>query len=954
MLYRLNFTRRLRNQALLLQGIALLLLLLLNALPATAALIQSPSDLRQYETFILPNQLRVLVVSDPQADKAAAALNIQVGSNANPPGREGLAHFLEHMLFLGTEKYPEADAYQQFISANGGSHNAFTAYDQTTFFFDIKADALPDALDRFAQFFIAPLFSPDYVDRERHAVHSEFKAKIRDDGRRLYVASKLAMNPKHPYSRFMVGNLDTLSDRDGASIRDDLIQFYETHYSANLMSLVVIGPDSTESLHRLAEQTFSAVPDRHLIAQATREPLYSPQRLPLQTDVKTLMQTRQLQLTFPVDPVREHWRIKPLDYIASQIGYEGAGSLLSRLKALGWARALGASTGLDLAHSATFDVSIELTDDGFAHYQQVVALFFDYVERLKQQGVQVSLYDEEAQLAATRFRFLERGEPIHEATRLAGRMPLYPIVHLLDAPYRYDYFDPGLIRHYLDQLNPNNLMLLRAAPDLATTERTPRYEIDYSLHPPAQAALALWQHPQPDAALQVRATNPFIAKQFGLIEPTQAQQAPTAIWHRDDARLWYLPDQTFKVPRADFYFALLSPSANASARNAMLSTLYTRMVDDRLNETLYDASLAGLDVQLYPHLRGVSLRISGYNDREPVLLDTLLDEMTKLPASQARFERLKHELQEELENEAKQKPYNQTFAALYCALMPEWTATQKLDALQALSLDDLRQFQPQLFQHARLRLLAHGNLSADTATQMAQKVHATLLTQDNQATASELPVVQLPAGQRLYDTLDIEHNDSALTLYLQGADTAVNTRAEVALLNEIISTPFYNELRTERQLGYIVFSTYMPLRQVAGLALVVQSPVSDPVALEREYDRFLDEMTRLVETLPEAQLDGFKQSLIARINQQDNRLSDRSERLWRELDRGNTAFDTREQLSAATRAIDGKQLLVRLQQLRQRQLALRSFGNQVAGGSREDDTSALMALKSQAQFVPGS
>ena len=79
----------------------------LAAVPAGAVEVgKSPTDSRDYLAFTLDNGLGVLVVSDPFADKAAAALDVNVGSGSNPEGREGLAHFLEHMLFLGTERYP--------------------------------------------------------------------------------------------------------------------------------------------------------------------------------------------------------------------------------------------------------------------------------------------------------------------------------------------------------------------------------------------------------------------------------------------------------------------------------------------------------------------------------------------------------------------------------------------------------------------------------------------------------------------------------------------------------------------------------------------------------------------------------------------------------------------------------------------------------------------------------
>src|SRR5690606_4911268 len=137
---------------------------------------KSPNDRREYRAVVLDNGLKVLLVSDPQTDKAAASLDVDVGSGSDPLAYSGLTHFLEHMLFLGTEKYPRAGEYQEFIGSHGGGHNAYTAYENTNYYFDIDKGWLEEALDRFSQFFIAPLFTPEYVDRERNAVHSEYQS----------------------------------------------------------------------------------------------------------------------------------------------------------------------------------------------------------------------------------------------------------------------------------------------------------------------------------------------------------------------------------------------------------------------------------------------------------------------------------------------------------------------------------------------------------------------------------------------------------------------------------------------------------------------------------------------------------------------------------------------------------------------------------------------------------
>ena len=147
--------------------------------------IKSPNDSRVYKAFKLENGLKCVVISDPEADEAAAALDVNVGSASEPDDALGLAHFLEHMLFMGSEKYPDESYYSTFIGANGGSDNAYTDLENTNFQFSVAAHKLQEALDIFAQFFICPLMKPDCVEREMKAVDSEHSKNINSDVWRL-------------------------------------------------------------------------------------------------------------------------------------------------------------------------------------------------------------------------------------------------------------------------------------------------------------------------------------------------------------------------------------------------------------------------------------------------------------------------------------------------------------------------------------------------------------------------------------------------------------------------------------------------------------------------------------------------------------------------------------------------------------------------------------------------
>lgn len=228
---------------------------------------KSPQDNREYRGLHLENGLKVLLVSDPSTDKAAAALTVDVGHMCDPEALPGLAHFCEHMLFLGTKKYPNENAYSTFLSENGGSSNASTYADNTKYFFDVVPNELEGALDRFAQFFIAPLFTESATDREINAVNSEHEKNLAIDIWRIRQVTKSLADPKHPYSRFGTGNKKTLADdplAQGINVREELIRFHEKWYSANIMCLAVYGKDSLDDLENMVNSKFSGIVNKNV------------------------------------------------------------------------------------------------------------------------------------------------------------------------------------------------------------------------------------------------------------------------------------------------------------------------------------------------------------------------------------------------------------------------------------------------------------------------------------------------------------------------------------------------------------------------------------------------------------------------------------------------------------------------------------------------------------------
>jgi insulysin len=210
----------------------------------------------------LPNALEALLIHDATADVSAAALDCRVGHFSDPGDLPGLAHLTEHMLFLGTAKYPEEDYFRSYLSQHGGSTNASTSTENTRYHFDVSAEYLQEGLDIFAAFFTAPLLRKDSIEREMKAVDSENGKNLLLDNFRLYQLEKSTASPLHPFHKFGTGNLSTLGN--DPLVHERMAAFYRTHYSASVMKLAVLGRESLDELEALVACKFGEIPNSNI------------------------------------------------------------------------------------------------------------------------------------------------------------------------------------------------------------------------------------------------------------------------------------------------------------------------------------------------------------------------------------------------------------------------------------------------------------------------------------------------------------------------------------------------------------------------------------------------------------------------------------------------------------------------------------------------------------------
>ena len=164
---------------------------------------KSKNDKNNYLFKILPNGLKTLIISDLTTNKSAACLIVNVGHLVDNEEVPGIAHFCEHMLFMGSKNYTDVNYFQKFLQKNGGNSNAYTTLDKTCFYYDVSNEFFNESLHIFSQYFISPLFDKNYIEKEMNAVDSENQKNISNDIWRLSQLRKSESNPESCFNKFL-------------------------------------------------------------------------------------------------------------------------------------------------------------------------------------------------------------------------------------------------------------------------------------------------------------------------------------------------------------------------------------------------------------------------------------------------------------------------------------------------------------------------------------------------------------------------------------------------------------------------------------------------------------------------------------------------------------------------------------------------------------------------------
>ncbi|XP_054469231.1 nardilysin-like [Anoplopoma fimbria] len=842
--------------------------------------------------------------------QSAAALCVGVGSFSDPSDLPGLAHFLEHMVFMGSEKYPSENGFDAFLKKHGGSDNASTDCERTIFQFDVQRKSFKEALDRWAQFFICPLMIRDAIDREVEAVDSEYQlAKPSDSHRKEMLFGGLA-KPGHPMGKFCWGNAQTLKHepkKKKINVYKRLRAFWKKHYSAHYMTLAVQSKEKLDTLEKWVREIFSKVPNNALSKPDFSEML-DPFGTPAFNQLYRVVPVRKvhaLNITWALPPQEKYYRVKPLHYISWLIGHEGTGSILSVLRKKCWALALfggNSETGFDQNTTySIFSISITLTDEGFQNFYQVTHLVFQYLKMLQTLGPQQRVYEEIQKIEANEFHYQEQIDPIEYVEDICENMQLFPKEDFLTGDQLMFEFDPEVISGALSLLTPEkaNLMLLSPEHEGQCPLREKWFGTQYSVEDIQQEWMEQWTgNLELNSDLTLPAENKFIATDFSL-KPSDCPDTefPVRIADSDRGCLWYKKDNKFKIPKAYIRFHLISPVIQQSAKNVVLFDLLVNILGHNLAEPAYEAEVAQLEYKLVAGEHGLVIKVKGFNHKLPLMFHLIIDHLADFSASPDVFSMFAEQLKKTYFNILIKPEKLGKDVRLLMLEHCRWSMVEKYQALMAgLTSDDLMDFSRSLRAELYAEGLVQGNVSSADSEQFLQYVTEKLQ-------FSKLPVevpvmfrvVELPVKHHICKVKSLNKGDanSEVTVYYQSGPKLLREHTLVELLVMHMEEPCFDFLRTKETLGYHVYPTCRNTSGVLGFSVTVETQATkfNTELVELKIEEFLASFGETLNSLSEEAFNTQVTALVKLKECEDTHLGEEVDRNWAEVVTQQFMFD---------------------------------------------------------------
>lgn len=559
-------------------------------------------------------------------------------------------------------------------------------------------------------------------------------------------------------------------------------------------------------------------------------------------------------------------------------------------------------------NSGVLAISASLTDKGLANRDQVVAAIFSYLNLLREKGIDKQYFDELANVLDIDFRYPSITRDMDYVEWLADTMIRVPVEHTLDAVNIADRYDAKAVKERLAMMTPQNARIWYISPKEPHNKTAYFVDAPYQVDKISAQTFADWQKKAADIALSLPELNPYIPDDFSLIKSEKKYDHPELIVDESNLRVVYAPSRYFaSEPKADVSLILRNPKAMDSARNQVMFALNDYLAGLALDQLSNQASVGGISFSTNAN-NGLMVNANGYTQRLPQLFQALLEGYFSYTATEDQLEQAKSWYNQMMDSAEKGKAFEQAIMpAQMLSQVPYFSRDERRKILPSITLKEVLAYRDALKSGARPEFMVIGNMTEAQATTLARDVQKQLGADGSEWCRNKDVVVD--KKQSVIFEKAGNSTDSALAaVFVPTGYDEYTSSAYSSLLGQIVQPWFYNQLRTEEQLGYAVFAFPMSVGRQWGMGFLLQSNDKQPSFLWERYKAFFPTAEAKLRAMKPDEFAQIQQAVITQMLQAPQTLGEEASKLSKDFDRGNMRFDSRDKIVAQIKLLTPQKL----------------------------------------------
>jgi insulysin len=845
---------------------------------------KADNDIKDYYYMILPNELKVVIIVDKLSTSCGALINVGVGSTSDPQPYEGMAHFLEHMVFLGSEKYQDVK-FMESINKNGGMTNASTGDTDTTYYFSINCDKFIENLNIMADFFISPLLKKENVDKERNAVNSESVKNLLDDNWIFNEIIKKTMQTDFAYNHYTCGNLDTLN---GPNLDEIVRKFFNDHYSANIMHLVV-HVNSKIDLNVLKNniiETFSKIINKNL----NKTYKYGNLLIPNQT-VKYIPNTDIDSLTICLQIEKQFTNLidSPFQILDWIITSKTDNTIFRILENKGYI------TDIDIGQVFTFDdnilyiVKFILTKKGLKKTDYIYKLFFDYINAIITYEKLDKIYDNISKAKNRDFNLAISENVIdtlqHVNFLLINDIELQNINTYLIMSPEYNLIK-NKIFDFFKQINVHNSSLIISSTDFK--KQNYKYIIDkiYNVKYVVDTNIISYENEKNQLG-QLLEPNRFITDKIDIIpgEDFYPHKKPELI-SQENYNFVYNFNSSFRNPEVHYYLSLIMPDILKNPEIYIKTQLYLNSVYSDHSGVIDELDKAGYNFGMTLNQDNLIIYLKTDNNNCDLIINNIIKPIFSLDYIAKGFDSVKEKIYKQYKSFYKEQPIKKIGVRINKLLLDKfYTPYDMKKYIKNAKYYDCQKLFFDIIKNSNTNIVVSGNIKQNDAQTYSSLIYNYLHIQNNvviNMDDTKLKNIKYPFYPKCKNFNKDEKNTmftlSYILFSLKKSDpTFYDEVAFLNLINSVFDIRYFTKLRTEEQFGYIVHTKISYIGsdyiKTGALQFRVQSPVKNSdYLLKRTLEFILYDGFNYIKSLNEQQFNEYKDGIISGLSNKFNNL----------------------------------------------------------------------------------